>query len=145
MTGAFLRFLVVELELVDEFAPTLDKEDPTYAVRMQGLEQMKLGLAQMVTGLLVTLTERDRYRSSELVRLLGYMQETLPVIAPHLPAATRAGTVVRLQQMQEGSLSRPGLRSCLGRLCDQRRAAIRRRGACAMCCIRSANQQRCSK
>jgi hypothetical protein len=45
LMGSHLRMTVTLLKLVDEFVPTLDKNDPTYPVRMQGLEQMKQGLA----------------------------------------------------------------------------------------------------
>jgi hypothetical protein len=119
LTGAFLRCLVVELDLVDEFVLTLDKSDPKYVIRMQGLETMKLGLAQIVSGLLVTLTERDRYRDSELVRLVAYMQETLPAVAQRMSPAARTETVARLQQMQEDPKMKhlqPGLRELLGKV-----------------------------
>ena len=101
LTGAQLRLTVVVLELVDEFVPTLKKDDPEYQVRMQGLEQIKQGLAIVVAGVLQTLTVRDSNRGNELARLVGYMQETLPQIVPRLPPGSRAETLIRLEKLQE--------------------------------------------
>lgn len=119
LTGAFLRFLVVELRLVDEFALTLDKNDPKYAVRMRALDNLKVSLAQIVTGLLIMLTERDQYSSTELVRLLDYMQETVPSIAPRLSPDVAKDTVARLQQMEKDQRLKdlqPGLRELLAKV-----------------------------
>jgi hypothetical protein len=101
LLGEQFRASAVMLELVDEFVPTLNKDDPSYSARMQGLEQMKAGLASVVTGGLQTLTESDSYRSGELVRLVGYMQETFPFIVPRLPPGSRAETMMRLDKMQD--------------------------------------------
>ena len=82
---------------------------------------MRLGLAQVVNGLFVMLTEHDRYHNSELVRLVGYMQETLPAMVSQMYPATRTETVARLQQMQEDPMMKnlqPGLRQLLGRVQD---------------------------
>ena len=100
LMGAQLRSTVVMLELVDEFLPTIKKGDPKYQVRMQGLEQMKRGLASVIAGGLQTLTERESYRGSELARLVGYMQETFPLIVPRLPPGARTETLIRLEKMQ---------------------------------------------
>jgi hypothetical protein len=121
LTGAFLRYLVVELDVLDEFILTLDKDDPKYPVRMRGLAQVKLGVYQIVTGLVVTLTERDHYGSAELVRLLSYMQETLPAITPRMEASARTETVARLQQLQDDPNTKdlqPGLRELFEKVKD---------------------------
>jgi hypothetical protein len=113
LMGAQFRTTAVILELVDEFLPTIKKDDPKYEVRMQGLEQMKRGLASVVAGGLQTLTERENYRGSELARLVGYMQETFPLIVPRLPPAARDETLVRLEKLQADSAMKdlqPGLR-----------------------------------
>jgi len=99
LLGAELRGAVVMLDLVDEFLPTVRKDDPSYEVRMAGLEKVKQGLATMVAGGLQTLTERDSYRTAERVRLIDYMNETLPAILPRLPAGARVETLVRLESM----------------------------------------------
>jgi len=100
LLGATLGATVVLLELFDEFVPTIKKDDPSYKVRMEGIETMRRGLASMVTGTIESLTEADHYRASERVRLLGFMQETVPQIFQHLPPATRTEVLLRLEAMQ---------------------------------------------
>ncbi|HEX4611355.1 MAG TPA: hypothetical protein VH092_24390 [Urbifossiella sp.] len=112
LMGAQLRATVVVLDLVDEFLPTLNKEDATYPVRMRGLEGMKMGLGSVVAGCLQTLTERDSYRAGELVRLVGYMEETFPHLATRLPPGSRTELVTRLRSLQDDPAMRdlrPGL------------------------------------
>ncbi len=70
--GAQLRSTTMMLVLLDEFLPTIKKNDPKYQVRMQGLDRMKRGLAEVVSGGLQTLTERATFRTSELVKLIGF-------------------------------------------------------------------------
>jgi hypothetical protein len=79
----------------------IKKDDPTYQVRMKGLERMKGGLALVVAGGLQTFTERESYRASELARLVGYMQETFPLIVPRLPPGSQTETMTRLEKMRE--------------------------------------------
>ena len=84
LLGAQLRSAVVMTSLTDEFLPTLDKNDPKYPARMEGLKTMKGGMAQMVFGTLITLTESEAYRPAERKRLIGHMQGTFPKILPAL-------------------------------------------------------------
>ena len=97
LAGTQLRVSVVMFTLVDEFLPTLDKDDPTYPVRMDGLRRMKNGLASVVAGSLQTLTESHAYRTSELKKLVGYMEATFPDILPALPDGSRTESLVRLR------------------------------------------------
>ena len=101
LIGSTLRTSVVALQLIAEFLPTLDKNDPTYPVRMEGLQQFREGLAITVAGTLQTLTERNAYEAPALKRLLAYMQQTLPAILPELPAGSRLETVVRLRSFRD--------------------------------------------
>lgn len=119
LMGSQFRSTAAILELVDEFWPTIKPDDPKYQVRMQGLDQMKRGLASVVAGGLQTLTERENYRGGELVRLVGYMQETFPLILPRLPPGARTESLLRLEKMQEDPALRdlqPGLRELLSKV-----------------------------
>ena len=118
--GALLRIFIVQLEIVDEPA-TLDKQDPKYAVQLQAQELVRLGLGEFVNALLTSFTERDQYSDAALGRLLGHMQETLPVIAPRLLPPGRTEAVSRLQQLLEDPELKdlhPGLRELLGSVED---------------------------
>lgn len=97
LVGVQLRISVEMFRLVDETLPTLDKDDPTYAARMKGLQRMRDGLASIVAGTLETLTETNTYRTSELKRLAGYMEATFPNLLPQLPAGSRSEFVTRLR------------------------------------------------
>jgi hypothetical protein len=114
LMGAMLRSSVAMLEIVDEFLPTINKDDPNYQVRMQGLEKMKRGLADVVVGCLQTLTERESYRGSELAKLVGYMQDTVPVLVLSLPPGSRIEITSRLEKMQNDPVMKylqPGLQN----------------------------------
>lgn len=100
--GSLLRTTALMFELVDEFLPTLRKDDPTYEVRMEGLAKMKRGFADVITGSLVILTEKGLYRAAERVRLIGYMKEALPPIIPKLTPGSRAAVSARLARMDRG-------------------------------------------
>lgn len=92
-----LDVAVVMIQLVDEFLPTLDKNDRTYPVRMKGLAQLKHGMAGIVAGTMQTLTESHAYRSAELKRLVNQMRRTFPEILPAIPEGSRSEALVRLR------------------------------------------------
>lgn len=112
LVGSQYRTIAVVLDLVDEFLPTIDKNDPSYPARMQGLDRMTRGLATTVAGGLQTLTERQNFRPSELARLVGHMRQTFPRIVPRLPPASRTETLSRLDEMRRDPAAKdlqPGL------------------------------------
>ena len=123
LIGAQLYLVVILQEQVGEMLPILDKNDPTYPVRMQGLKQMKQGLATVVMGGLQTLSERESYRSSELHRLLGYLGDTFPTLIPHLSPASRSEAMHRLETLRDDPASHD-LRPELEKLHSKVKAAL---------------------
>ncbi len=101
LMGAELRAAQVELELVDEFVPTLSKDDPKYPVRMAGLDKMRRGLAGLLSGAITTLTEVQAYGVGTRANLLGYCRETFPSIVPKLTAASQQEMLRRLDELVE--------------------------------------------
>ncbi len=99
LLGSQLRVTVVMIDLVNEFTPTLDKNDRTYPVRMLGLQKMRNGFASIVAGNVQTLTESHAYRTPELKRLAGYMEATFPMILPEMPPNSRLETEVRFRSL----------------------------------------------
>lgn len=99
LTGAEFRTVVVLLDLVDEFWPTVKADDPTYEVRLGGLEKLRQGLGKLFAGSVQVLAEKDQYSRSDRLRLIGYMKETFPAMAPRLPAASRQEALVRLEKL----------------------------------------------
>jgi len=89
------------VRLADAFAASLPADDPNHDSRMKGREQMREGMARVVTGCLSTITEREAYRSSELVRLAQTLDATVPDIFPFLPPGVQQELNVRIQRMAE--------------------------------------------
>ncbi|QDV18960.1 hypothetical protein Pan153_36210 [Gimesia panareensis] len=107
MIGTTLRLSAAIVQLLDEFLPTLDENDPTYSVRMESLDNMRKNLATVVIANLKVPTESHLYRTSELKRLIGYMQDTYPVILPALPEASRTEALQRLRTLIEDPEMQP--------------------------------------
>jgi hypothetical protein len=75
-----------------EFAATLDSSDASYPTRMHGLQQIRVGEAQIFQGAIVGLTtERRIYSDAVLVSLARAFAEAYPSVAPKLPSDTKAG------------------------------------------------------
>ena len=74
-----LRVAVLGVQLVDEFQPTIPK-DEKYAVRMDGLKQIYSGLTTMFAGAETSLSEKKFYSAEDLSLLLTAMAETLPIV-----------------------------------------------------------------
>lgn len=128
LMGAELRAAQVELELVDEFLPTLSKDDPKYPVRMEGLANMRQGLATVVVGNITTLTEARVYDAATRLKLVGYCRETFPSILSKLSAPSRAEVLRRLDEIVDDPRVRE-LRPQLVLLRDEANGAVKAGGA----------------
>jgi hypothetical protein len=112
LMGHQLRTCQVALELTDEFVPTVSKQDPKYQVRLAGLDQMRSGLAGVVSGAITSLTEENHYDVATRQKLLEYVRETLPHIVPKLTKPSQTEIVYRVNELVEGPTARelrPGL------------------------------------
>ena len=98
LIGALLRNCVVVVELVDELVAKLPKDDPGYQERMAGLDQMRGGLAEVLSGAITGLTEEE-YTIAARLKLLGYCRETFPGIVPRLTAPSQAEVRQRLDAL----------------------------------------------
>lgn len=99
LSGAQLRTWVVTIKLMNEFVPSIDKDDSTYAVRMDAIKTMKGSTATAVHASLDILTESSFYRTSELKRFTGYVEATFPDILPELPDGSRSEALTRLRSL----------------------------------------------
>jgi len=113
---ALMRLTEVMFDLVDEFLPTLDKTDPQYAVRLKGLEKMKRGSANVVFGALDSVTETARYHTAERVRLMGYILEIVPRIAPRLDRSVQQKLRVTARRLETDTALRPQAKKLLAAL-----------------------------
>ena len=68
-----LLVMQIMLELSDEYVPFLDKNDPSYATRMDGLKMVENGTITAFNGYILTITEDTIYDSSEYDILARYL------------------------------------------------------------------------
>ena len=101
--GSQLRISTVVFQLVNEQLPTLDKNESTYPVRMQGLKQMRNGTASIIFGCLQTLTESQTYRMSERKRLTEHLQKVFPQIVPELSPENYSELLIRVRDLAADS------------------------------------------
>ncbi len=101
--------------MAEEFLASVPPDDPNMEVRLKGREQMKQGIASVVSGCLTTLTEHSSYRTAELLRLSGTLERTLPVIYAFLPQGVQQELPIRIRSMVEAEAD-PALKESLGRL-----------------------------
>lgn len=99
LLGGLLRVTHLMLDLLDEFMSTLPSDDPQRNARMQGLDQMRAGMASIVSGCLTTLTEQSIYPAADRLALIGHLQENLPSILPRLSESARLELVTRIKSM----------------------------------------------
>ncbi len=96
-----LAFIVkVNLELwslADETLATLTPEER--ATRARGLDMMRSGSAQVVSGSLTTFTEKQVCRVAELRRFASLIAPTLPLLVQRLTSESRAEAVLRLRTL----------------------------------------------
>lgn len=81
---SLLRIMEVTLPLTEQFAATLDKNDPAYERRLGGMQKMKTGAATMITGCLTMLTEVHLYQPLDLKFLANSLTKSVPGILPQL-------------------------------------------------------------
>jgi hypothetical protein len=85
LLGFLIQAAAMEAGLLDEVIPTLDTSDPTYPVRMAGLKQAKDGLAQVLQGALIALSDRQSLSDAARVHLASILAATFPAMSPELP------------------------------------------------------------
>lgn len=72
-----LRMCTVMFELVDEFLPTI-KKDEKYEVRVDGLRKIKMSMETVFSVAEQSLGERSFYTDADIAIILTAMAETLP-------------------------------------------------------------------
>jgi hypothetical protein len=93
------RVIAALLGVAEEFLATLDRSDPSFPVRMGGLDQMRRGLAAMTYAAVETIAERAAYSAADHARFLEALAETLPAMASALEPPAHAQTRARLDAL----------------------------------------------
>jgi len=77
------------IDLVDEFLPTLPKDDSSYETRMAGLVKMKSGLATVFAGAYTSIAEDEIYKDAQRSAILEAVSLTVPQFATVLGEETK--------------------------------------------------------
>lgn len=85
MLGFQLHVMARIVENMDDAVASWDPRDPTYVTRVQGIEQARSGLAEVVFGTLSVLGDLNRISPASRARLCELLQKTLPTLQPQLP------------------------------------------------------------
>lgn len=96
---------VVGVDLMDEFVPTIPRDDK-YAVRMDGLRQFRSGLTTQFVGAEMTLTEANGFSSDDRSAILEAMGATLPKLKGAFAADVRI-ELARKLEIDKTRLNRP--------------------------------------
>lgn len=94
--GFSLRLSVVVLDLVDEFLPTI-KRDEKYEIRMDGLRGLKMNVETVFSGAEASLGERGYFSEADLSVILTAMADTLPRLNDAFSKDFRVEILRRLQ------------------------------------------------
>ncbi|WP_367870223.1 hypothetical protein [Luteolibacter sp. Populi] len=79
LMGFNLRVAALGVDLVNEFIPTIPKDDK-YEIRMEGLKQMYGGLTTSFSGAESALGETKIFSENDFAVILGAMRSTLPTL-----------------------------------------------------------------
>jgi|GEM_PF-6521116 len=123
-----LRCVSVQLDPIDKFLPTVDKNDELYPERLKGLETANAGITLMVVSSLKLLSDRNILTVADKERLLRHLRKSLPGIVSRLPAPSADDTDRQLKNLLEDQ-SLIDLRPAIRTLSDEIAAAVGKRRA----------------
>jgi hypothetical protein len=86
------------IELTEEFVPTIPK-DEKYETRMAGLAKMKSGLATVLDGAIISLSERSVYSDQSVVKIARGVRDYYPRFISLLPETTKAEFRLKVADM----------------------------------------------
>lgn len=110
--GFTLQYAEVMAGLANEFRATIPLSDPTYAIRMDGLQRARHGFAQIVQGSAITLLAPERFSEPLRADFAAHLAEAFRTISPDLSEVDRASILPLLRQIA-ASDKNPDVRSGL--------------------------------
>lgn len=100
VTGFLLQLAAAMSGASDEFMAGLDRSDPSFQTRQQGMAQMDLGINQMVQGAIYSIsTERALYSDVAALRFAQALAQTFPILGARMPPLTRAEFEGKLREI----------------------------------------------
>lgn len=101
LKGFLLHLAVVVQTLTDELLQTLDSKDPGHGPRMEGLEQIKSGLARAIHAAIEMVADRESVSPLARRRFSGILAASLPKVVSSLEAGTRAELRATLSELAD--------------------------------------------
>jgi len=89
LQGTIIYLSSEMVPLIKEFLNTLDKNDESYQVRVDGIKQAKHGLKQQLEGTLVSIKDRRNSSDKERIILSEYFVDACPRILNFLDASNQ--------------------------------------------------------
>lgn len=97
INGARLRTAQLLMELLDEYGPTLSRDEPAYLARMESFARIRASLVEVLVGIVRCLSEPQYYGLAARRRLVTYSDEAFKSIVPRLPLESREALLVKLE------------------------------------------------
>jgi hypothetical protein len=114
LSGMVIQSEASTTGLLDELIPTLDKNDPSYAQRMAGVEDSKQGIAQTLDGGLQLLAMTQGISPPVRVNFAIAVAASWPALANYLPPPSRADFEIRLRKLAQNDPN-PDVRAALAK------------------------------
>jgi hypothetical protein len=102
LTKKLLRTCTVLMDNLEETASTIKKSDPSYGVRMQGINQGRMGAVSLTAGSLNIIGNRE-VGPEGMKRLISAYQEILPPLVVALPPQNRSDVTQKLESVLQKS------------------------------------------
>lgn len=110
--GFMLHTITVMSALAEEFAPSLDPNDPSYATRMAGLARMRSGLVQTLDGSTQMIRSQGAFSEPERERFASILALVAPRLRRSLPEEDAARFFAAMRELAQSDAN-PAVRSAL--------------------------------
>lgn len=87
--GFLIRYVEVTTPLAREFMATIPVDDPSYATRLAGIEQMRRGYGQMILGGAVSLQAPNTFSEEVRAAFAAQLAHAFDTLEPDLPTDIR--------------------------------------------------------
>jgi len=112
--GFILQYADANAGLAREFMASIPRSDPSYDTRVSGLNQMRLGLAQMLRAGIISLQAPRVFTPATRTVFAQHLAQAYLDVAPDLPTETREQLTETLTQIAATD-ENPNVREAIAR------------------------------
>lgn len=98
LEGTAIDISAEMIPMIREFMKTLDKNDKTYQVRMNGIKQMRLGLKQQLEGVWIIIRDTENLSTEERIILSEYFLNAAVSILNFIDPADKKEFVTKVKK-----------------------------------------------